>query len=240
MGTNPQKSYSDVGSMFDDIAPRYDFLNHLLSFGIDRWWRRQAVRVISETHKNPGILDVATGTCDLAVAAMRLDPRHITGIDISAKMLESGRQKIRKKGLEGRIDLVQSGSENIPFSDGTFDVVMVAFGVRNFSDRLKGLSEMNRVLDENGLIMVLEFSKPRHFPFRQLYLFYFRMLLPLIGRIFSGNRSAYRYLPDSVMQFPDYEQFLDLLKFAGFINVRCRKLTGGIASIYTGFKQAKQ
>lgn len=238
MVTNQQKSSSDVGSMFDDIAPRYDFLNHLLSFGVDRWWRRQAVRVISETHKKPRILDVATGTCDLAIAAMRLDPRQITGMDISSKMLEAGRHKIRKKGLEGKIDLIKAGSENIPFSAGSFDVAMVAFGVRNFSDRLKGLSEMNRVLDENGMIMVLEFSKPRHFPFRQLYLFYFRMLLPIIGRIFSGNRSAYRYLPDSVMQFPDYEQFLDLLKSAGFINVRCRKLTGGIASIYTGFKPA--
>ena len=240
MGTNSQKSHSDVGSMFDDIAPRYDFLNHLLSFGVDRRWRRKAVRVISETHKNPRILDVATGTCDMALAAMRLDPSHVTGIDISSGMLDSGRQKIIKKGLEGKIDLVQAGSENIPFSDGSFDVAMAAFGVRNFSDRLKGLSEMNRVLDENGMIMVLEFSKPVHFPFRQLYFFYFRVLLPLIGRIFSGNRTAYRYLPDSVMKFPEYEQFLDLLKSTGFINVRCRKLTGGIASIYTGFKPAKQ
>jgi demethylmenaquinone methyltransferase/2-methoxy-6-polyprenyl-1,4-benzoquinol methylase len=240
MDTNPQKSYNAVGSMFDDIAPRYDFLNHLLSFGVDRWWRRKAVSVISETHKNPRILDVATGTCDLAITALRLDPRHITGIDISSKMLESGRQKIRKKGLEGRIDLVHAGSENIPFSPGSFDVAMVAFGARNFSDILKGLSEMHRVLDENGMIMVLEFSKPRGFPFRQLYLFYFRMLLPLIGRIFSGNTTAYSYLPDSVMHFPDYEQFLDLMISAGFIKVRYRKLTGGIACIYTGLKPAKQ
>jgi demethylmenaquinone methyltransferase/2-methoxy-6-polyprenyl-1,4-benzoquinol methylase len=231
---------SAIGSMFDDIAFRYDFLNHLLSFGIDRLWRKKAIAVISEIHKNPRILDVATGTGDLAVAAMKLDPEHITGIDISLKMLESGREKIRKKGLSGKIDFLEGDSENIPFNDGSFDVAMVSFGVRNFSDRLKGLSEMKRVLNEKGMIMVLEFSRPEHFPFKQIYSVYFTILLPVIAKLFSMNRVAYRYLPDSVMQFPGDEQFMELLKSAGFSGVNQRKLTGGIACIYTGFKSTKQ
>jgi demethylmenaquinone methyltransferase/2-methoxy-6-polyprenyl-1,4-benzoquinol methylase len=229
-----------IGSMFDDIALRYDFLNHLLSFGIDHFWRRKAIKVISETHKNPRILDVATGTGDLAIAALKLDPVHITGIDISQKMLESGNKKIRERGLSGKIDLIPGDSENLPFSDNSFDVSMVAFGVRNFSDRLKGLSEMNRVLNEKGMAMVLEFSKPDRFPFRQIYYFYFKTMLPVIGRLFSRNRVAYSYLPDSVMQFPDNELFMALMQSAGFHNVSYKKLTGGVACIYTGFKSPKQ
>ncbi len=244
MGKNQEFMSHDtktsIGSMFDDIAFRYDFLNHLLSFGIDRFWRRKAITVISETHKNPSILDVATGTGELAIAAMKLDPVHITGIDISRKMLESGRKKIKERGLTGKIDLIPGDSENIPFNDNSFDVAMVAFGVRNFSDRVKGLSEMNRVLNGNGMVMVLEFSKPERFPFKHMYNFYFRVLLPVIGRLFSKNRIAYSYLPDSVMQFPDNEQFMGLLKRAGFSGVRQKKLTGGVACIYTGFKSQKQ
>lgn len=235
-----QDNKSGIGSMFDDIALRYDFLNHLLSFGIDHFWRRKAIKVVSETHKNPRILDVATGTGDLAIAALKLDPVHITGIDISQKMLESGNKKIRKRGLSGKIDLIPGDSENLPFSDNSFDVAMVAFGVRNFSDRLKGLSEMNRVLNEKGMAMVLEFSKPDRFPFRQIYYFYFKTMLPVIGRLFSRNRVAYSYLPDSVMQFPDNERFMALMQSAGFYNVSHKKLTGGIACIYTGFKSPKQ
>ncbi len=244
MGENPEMMNHDtktfIGSMFDDIAFRYDFLNHLLSFGIDRFWRKRAIKIISETHITPRILDIATGTGDLAIAAMKLDPVHITGIDISPKMLELGRKKITKRGLSGKIDLIQGDSENIPFSDNSFDVAMVAFGIRNFSDRLKGLSEMNRVLNGRGMVMVLEFSKPERFPFRQMYKFYFRILLPVIGRYFSKNRIAYSYLPDSVMQFPDNEQFMGLMKSAGFSGVSQKKLTGGIACIYTGFKSQRQ
>jgi demethylmenaquinone methyltransferase/2-methoxy-6-polyprenyl-1,4-benzoquinol methylase len=231
---------SAIGSMFNDIAFRYDFLNHLLSFGIDRIWRRKAIAVISETHRNPKILDIATGTADLAIAAMKLDPLHITGIDISPKMIESGKEKIQKKGFTEKIDIIEGDSENIPFGDGTFDVAMVAFGVRNISDRLKGLSEMSRVLNQKGMIMVLEFSRPEHFPLRQLYHFYFRIILPVIGRLISGNRIAFSYLPDSVMEFPDNEKFMDLMRSAGFHRIGYRKLTGGIACIYTGFKSIKQ
>lgn len=234
MEYNREDKTHSVGSMFDSIAFRYDFLNHFMSFGIDRLWRRKAISIISVTHANPEILDVATGTGDLAIAAMKLDPVHVTGIDISAKMLEIGKKKIIKKGLSGKIELIQADSEKIPFGENSFDVAMVAFGVRNFNDPLKGLSEMKRVLRKGGLVLVLEFSKPLNPPFRQIYNFYFLNILPVIGRIFSKNRNAYRYLPDSVMKFPDNEKFVELMKKAGFETVRQKKLTGGVASIYTG------
>lgn len=228
---------TDTGTMFDSIAFRYDFLNHLLSFGIDRLWRKKAIRVISQINHHPDrILDVATGTGDLAIAAQKLNPSHITGVDISRKMLEAGREKLRKKALQDRIDLIEGDSEKMIFADGSFDVAMVAFGVRNFSDPLKGLSEMARVLKKDGLIMILEFSKPSHSPFKQLYNFYFFRILPFVGKLFSKNEYAYNYLPESVMQFPDDEQFITLLRKAGFSNVRQKKLTWGIASIYTGLK----
>jgi demethylmenaquinone methyltransferase/2-methoxy-6-polyprenyl-1,4-benzoquinol methylase len=239
-----QKSVGDkkilVESMFDSIAWRYDFLNHFLSFGIDRLWRRRAVRIIAQYYKNPHILDVATGTGDLAIAAMKLNPSKIEGIDISRKMLEIGREKILKKGYAEKIELTQADSESIPFCDNFFDVAMVAFGVRNFSDPLKGLSEMKRVIREEGMIMVLEFSKPKGFPFKTVYNFYFRNILPFFGKIFSKDKAAYSYLPDSVMKFPDNEEFLNLLLLAGFSGARQLKLTGGVASIYTGIKLSAQ
>jgi demethylmenaquinone methyltransferase/2-methoxy-6-polyprenyl-1,4-benzoquinol methylase len=225
-----------VESMFDSIAWRYDFLNHFLSFNFDRIWRRRAIKIISKSFNSPLILDVATGTGDLAIAAMKLNPSAISGIDISQKMLEIGRLKIEKLGLSGKIELINADSEYIPFGDKVFDVAMVAFGVRNFSDPSKGLSEMKRVIKEGGMIMVLEFSKPSGFPFKPLYNFYFRNILPLFGRLFSKDKAAYRYLPDSVMTFPDNEEFLSLLRNAGFSSARQEKLTGGVASIYTGFR----
>jgi demethylmenaquinone methyltransferase/2-methoxy-6-polyprenyl-1,4-benzoquinol methylase len=225
-----------VGSMFDSIAHSYDFLNHLLSFGIDRTWRKKAIRIISENYKNPAILDVATGTADLSVEAIKLDPKHITGIDISPKMLEIGREKIRQKGISGRIELIHGDSENMPFDENSFDVAMVAFGVRNFADPLKGLSEMRRVVRNGGMVLVLEFSKPVKFPFKQIYHFYFLNILPMVGRLFSKNPEAYRYLPESVMKFPDNEKFIELMECAGLTGIKQEKLTGGIAGIYTGLK----
>jgi demethylmenaquinone methyltransferase/2-methoxy-6-polyprenyl-1,4-benzoquinol methylase len=225
---------NSVASMFDEIAPSYDFLNHFLSIGVDRSWRRKAIKVIAESQKNPEILDVATGTADLAIAAMKLNPPHITGIDISEKMLEAGREKIRRLGLSDKIELVYGESENIPYADKSFDVSMSSFGVRNFADTLAGLREMGRVLRDGGLIMVLEFSRPAKFPFSQFYRLYFLHILPLLGRLFSKSRKAYRYLPDTVMQFPENEKFMDLLVTAGFSYVKQKRLTGGIASIYTG------
>ncbi len=233
----PADKRAEVESMFDSIAWRYDFLNHFLSLGIDKLWRRKAIKVISQHCKNPRILDVATGTGDLAIASLKLNPVSVTGIDISKKMLEIGREKIEKMGLSGSVTLLEGDSENMPFAAESFDVVMVAFGVRNFSDPLKGLSEMRRVLKENGFVMVLEFSKPGSFPFRSIYKFYFLNILPFFGRVFSKDSAAYRYLPESVMRFPDNEAFLSLLRSAGFETARQITLTGGIASIYTGIKK---
>jgi demethylmenaquinone methyltransferase/2-methoxy-6-polyprenyl-1,4-benzoquinol methylase len=229
-----------VESMFDSIAWRYDFLNHFLSFGIDRLWRRRAVRIISRQYQNPEILDVATGTADLAISALRINPSKITGIDISQNMLGIGKEKIRKKGFSEKIELISGDSENIPFGNDLFDVAMVAFGVRNFADPLRGLVEMRRVLRDNGMILVLEFSKPSGFLFRNIYYFYFRKILPFVGKLFSKDKAAYSYLPDSVYKFPDNEAFLQLLANAGFTDTRQVKLTGGIASIYTGLKKTVQ
>jgi demethylmenaquinone methyltransferase / 2-methoxy-6-polyprenyl-1,4-benzoquinol methylase len=229
-----------VESMFDSIAWRYDFLNHFLSFNFDRLWRRKAIKIISKSCKSPRILDVATGTGDLAIAAMKLNPAAITGIDISHKMLEIGKEKVEKRGFTNKINLIPGDSENILFADNIFDVAMVAFGVRNFSDPLKGLSEMNRVTKKGGMIVVLEFSKPTGFPIKPLYNFYFRNILPFFGRLFSKDKAAYSYLPDSVKKFSDNEDFLNLLIQAGFSDTHQVKLTGGVASIYTGIKLLTQ
>ena len=229
-----------VESMFDSIAWRYDFLNHFLSFNIDRLWRRKAIKIISGSYKSPFILDVATGTGDLAIAAMKLNPSKIYGIDISAKMIEIGMEKVKRKGFAGKIELIPGDSENIPFEENEFDVAMVAFGVRNFSNPLKGLAEMMRVIRQGGMIIVLEFSRPSAFPFKPVYNFYFRNILPVFGRLFSRDNAAYRYLPDSVMKFPDNEEFLKLLVQAGCSDTHQVKLTGGVASIYTGIKLSTQ
>ncbi len=234
------KHKAAMGSMFDNIAVRYDFLNHLLSFGIDRIWRAKAIRMLYGRYSKPCIIDVASGTGDLSIASLKLDPLYVTGIDISEKMLEQGKAKIKQKELSNKIKLINGDSENIPFSDNEFDIVMAAFGVRNFYDPHRGLTEMKRVLKKNGTIMVLEFSRPAQFPFKQLYFFYFKKLLPVIGRLFSKNKTAYRYLPDSVMQFPENEQFIGLLEVVGFNDVRQKRMTGGIVSVYTGIKKEAQ
>ncbi len=230
----------EVGPMFDSIAGSYDFLNHFLSFGTDRYWRRKAIKTLVDRYKDPAILDVATGTADLAISALKLIPRKITGIDISEKMLALGREKVDRKGASSVIELLRCESENIISGNGVYDIAMVAFGVRNFRDPLQGLSEMNRVLKPGGTVMVLEFSKPSWFPFKQLYYFYFLHILPFVGSFFSGSNNAYRYLPESVLGFPDNEKFLSMLSQAGFVQLSQKKLTGGVASIYTGIKQGAQ
>ena len=232
-----KKDKKEIGSMFDSIAWRYDFLNHLLSFGIDRNWRRKAVGKISEAFKNPKILDVATGTGDLSFEALKLDPVKITGIDISEKMLEIGRQKIKEKNLGDLIEFINCDSENICFKDNTFDVAMVAFGVRNFSDPVRGLSEMRRVVRKDGLIVVLEFSKPDGFIFKHVYNIYFGIILPFIGSVFSRQKKAYRYLNESVMNFAEKEKFIQMMKESGLSEIKQTRLTRGIASIYTGVKK---
>ncbi len=225
----------EVALMFNNIAPRYDLLNHLLSMGIDRGWRKKAVHLLRSRHPSL-VLDVATGTGDFALAAVELKPRRIEGIDIAVNMLEVGRKKIREKGLENLITLTQADSENMPFADNTFDAITVGFGVRNFENLEKGLQEMFRVLKPGGTALVLEFSNPARFPVKQLYLFYFSFVLPLLGKWISRDRAAYSYLPASVKAFPSGEQFLEIYRNAGFRETRQISLTFGIASIYEGKK----
>jgi demethylmenaquinone methyltransferase/2-methoxy-6-polyprenyl-1,4-benzoquinol methylase len=230
-----QKEY--VRSLFDKIAYRYDLLNHLLSGGVDLYWRRKAVQAL--TSARPGrILDVATGTADFALATMRLRPAEVIGVDISEPMLEVGRKKIAQRNLSEKIRLQNGEAERLEFGDGTFDAAIVAFGARNFEDLDKGLSEMQRVLRPGGTIVVLEFSRPRIFPLKQLYFFYFKHILPTIGRMISKDKEAYQYLPDTVMRFPEGPAFLERLRTAGLSHVREQRLTFGIATIYTGVKQS--
>ncbi len=223
-----------VKEMFDNISPTYDFLNHLLSLGIDRSWRKTAIRKLSKS--NPKlILDIATGTGDFALEASRIPSSKIIGIDISAGMLEKGREKIKAKNLEDRIDMVQADSENLPYESNYFDAAIVAFGVRNFENLLLGLREINRVLKPGSPFLVLEFSKPRGL-FKLMFNIYFKGILPLIGRIFSKDTRAYSYLPESVKEFPDGRDFMDYLEKAGFHQVADQRLTFGVCSLYSGIK----
>lgn len=221
-----------VRSLFDGIAHRYDLLNHLFSGGVDMYWRGKAIARLRAAAPER-ILDVATGTGDFAIAAARLSPRAIVGVDIAGAMLEVGRAKVAARGLEGLITLREADAEQLPFGEGTFDAAIVAFGVRNFEHLEAGLAEMARVLRPGGRIVVLEFSRPRAFPFRQLYMAYFRGLMPLAGRIISGHPHAYAYLASSVMAFPEGDDFCAILTRAGFAGASAERLTGGIASVYT-------
>ena len=224
-----------VAKMFDNIAGNYDFLNHFLSMGIDIYWRKKLVkRLTKQAPKN--ILDVATGTGDLAIAMLKATPDKITGIDISNGMLEIGRKKIKKKGLEDKISLQQADSENLPFEDNDFDAVCVSFGARNFENLEKGLSEMFRVLKPGGKLYILEFSQPDVFPFKQIYQFYFRYILPLLGKIVSNDNAAYNYLPESVNAFPYGKKLNKIIENCGYNKAQDHSLTMGIASIYIAEK----
>jgi demethylmenaquinone methyltransferase/2-methoxy-6-polyprenyl-1,4-benzoquinol methylase len=230
-----QSKKDQVRSMFNKIAWRYDLLNHLLSLNIDKIWRSKLVKMLAE-QKPATILDVATGTGDLAISASKIRPQEIIGIDIANEMLEIGRKKILAKGLQSTITLELGDSENLNFQNGRFDAAMVAFGVRNFENLDLGLSEMNRVLKPQGRIFVLEFSIPTNNLVKAFYFFYFRNILPLIGKMVSKDSAAYTYLPDSVRQFPSGEAFLIRLEKAGFQNCKRYPLTFGIATIYVGDK----
>lgn len=224
-----------VATMFDNIAGNYDFLNHFLSLGIDIFWRKRLVRKLQK-QKPQNILDVATGTADLAIAMMKIKPFNVVGIDISNGMLEVGRKKIKQQDLEKTIQLQQADSEDLPFEDATFDAVTVSFGARNFENLQKGLSEMARVLKPGGKIYILEFSKPTLFPFKQLYDFYFKFVLPLIGKLLSKDNAAYSYLPESVKAFPHGKELNSIIENCGYTNAKNYPLTMGIASIYTAQK----
>lgn len=235
--TRAQDKKTNIASMFDSIAWRYDFLNHLLSFGFDYLWRKKAIKMIGESYRYPKILDVATGTGDMAIAAVKICPEKVIGIDISEKMLEKGRKKIERKNLSDLVELIICDSENMSFDEGTFDVAMVAFGVRNFSDPRKGLSEMHRVIKKGGMALVLEFSRPDGIVFKYAYNFYFRYLLPFFGALLSGHRKAYKYLNESVMNFAEKEKFMQIMHKAGFSELKQTRLTKGIATIYSGVKK---
>ena len=231
--TSPEGKKVKVKAMFDTIAYRYDFLNHFLSLGIDIYWRNRLLSLAKKL-KARQILDVATGTGDLAITLTKCKPEHITGIDISEGMLTFGRQKLEKKGLNNIISLQFGDSEAIPFPDASFDLVTAAFGVRNYENLIKGLSEMNRVLKPGGTVMILEFSTVTNPLWKLMFNFYFRWLLPLMGRLISRHDFAYRYLPESVGSFPYGKEFMDILSSVGCEKVRQIRLSGGIATIYTG------
>jgi len=226
--------------MFDEISPRYDFLNHFLSFGIDYSWR---LRVVKEIRKRFGqqlsslqILDIATGTGDLAISVAKLRPAHIYGVDISRSMMEVGMKKVQSKGLSAMISFREGEAERIPFDDVTFDVVMVAFGVRNFEELKGGLQEMKRVLKPRGLMLILEFSHPGSFPVKPLYSFYSKVFIPLFGKLISRHSQAYTYLPETVAAFPSGDAFLDILRETGLQKLRQIRLSGGIATLYCAEK----
>jgi demethylmenaquinone methyltransferase / 2-methoxy-6-polyprenyl-1,4-benzoquinol methylase len=233
---NAASKKEQVEQMFDKIAPKYDLLNRVLSLGIDVSWRKKALGYLLPHHPQ-NLLDVATGTADVAImAAKMLQPKQIIGIDIANQMLDFGRQKISQQILDSIITLETGDSEQLRFADNSFDAVTVAFGVRNFEHLERGLSEMNRVLRPGGQVVILEFSKPHIFPFKQLYNAYFKYVLPLVGRLTSRDMRAYTYLFESVQAFPEGDQFLSILTHTGFKNTRCERLTLGICSIYTAEK----
>ena len=232
---SPQGKKHQVATMFNSIAKRYDFLNHFLTFGIDIIWRKKAIAQLKgKSYKS--ILDIATGTGDLAIAAAKLNTDTIVGIDISVEMIAIGKAKIDKKNLSRLITLQEGDSENIIFPENYFDAATCGFGVRNFENLQAGLREIRRVMKPSAMFVVLEFSKPQTFPVKQLYSFYFKSILPFIGRFLSRSNSAYSYLPESVNEFPFGEAFCEELQKAGFKNTKTKRLAFGIASIYTAIK----
>jgi len=243
MQTTPVVPYSSstaskkeqVATMFDNISWRYDLLNRLLSFGIDIWWRKKAIAQLRRNQPK-FILDIATGTGDLAIEALSLKPYKIIGVDISEGMLSFGRKKLIEKGLEDKIELKLGDSEKLLFPDAHFDAVMVSFGVRNFQDLELGLNEILRVLKPGGQVMILEFSKPKNLIVKSLYGFYNKTILPFVGNLLSKDSAAYSYLPESVAAFPEGSNFVKILTSIGFKEGKALPLTFGISSVYTGFK----
>jgi len=239
--TTPYKASQDskkdqIRDMFDNISGDYDRLNQMLSMGIERRWKVKLVKAIKQSNAKK-ILDIATGTADIAVLqAQKIPDAQITGLDLSPKMIEFAKNKVAKKGLSDKIDLVVGDSEGLPYPDGSFDAVSVSFGVRNFENLEKGISEINRVLNNDGKLFVLEFSKPTIFPLKQLFNFYFGNILPRIGGWVSKDKSAYQYLFDSVQTFPDYDNFTRVLEKCGFKNCTWKAFTIGICCLYIGEK----
>ena len=224
-----------VAQMFDNISGNYDGLNRVISFGIDIKWRKKVVELVGS--KNPtNVLDIATGTGDLAINLTETSAKEIIGLDISEGMLEVGRKKITTKNLSSKIQMVQADSEALPFENDTFDAITVAFGVRNFENLEKGLSEIFRVLKPAGIFVILETSVPTKFPYKQGYKFYSTTLLPVIGKLFSKDKAAYSYLSESAAVFPYGAKFNNILSKIGFIDIEDKPQTFGVATIYTASK----
>lgn len=234
-GRENQSKKEEVAEMFNNISGKYDFLNHFLSVGIDKIWRKKAVRMLEEV-KPKRILDLATGTGDFALESLRLNPDEIIGVDISEGMLEVGRKKMKDRKVDHIISMRLGDSEELPFEDNYFDAFTVGFGVRNYEHLEKGLSEMLRVLRTGGKGIVLEFSKPKKFPVKQYYAFHSRYIIPFFGKRISKDEKAYAYLPESVAAFPEGKEFEDILRKVGYRNVTSRTVGGGIATIYAGVK----
>jgi demethylmenaquinone methyltransferase/2-methoxy-6-polyprenyl-1,4-benzoquinol methylase len=230
-----QSKKEEVAEMFNNISKRYDFLNHFLSMGIDKLWRKKAIKILGK-NKPKVILDIATGTGDFAVEALKLNPTKVIGIDISQGMLDMGIEKMKKKKVDHIIDLQLGDSESLNFEDNYFDGYTVGFGVRNFENLEKGLGEMLRVLKPKGKAVILEFSKPKKFPIKQSYHVYSKYILPTIGKLVSKDSRAYTYLPESIAAFPEGEEFMKIMKKVGYENVDSKLVSGGIATIYFGNK----
>lgn len=230
-----QSKKQEVTAMFDNISARYDFMNHFLSFGIDRIWRRKAVQLLKDIQPLY-ILDLATGTGDFALALLKLKPKKIVGMDISKGMLDVGIKKMKERKVDHIIEMKHGDSEALPFESNSFDAVTVSFGVRNFEDLSQGLTEMLRVTRPGGKIVILEFSKPKKFPIKQSFRLYSKYIIPFFGKRIAKDEEAYAYLPESVQAFPEGQAFLDILTSLGYQNVSKKELSGGIATLYTGNK----
>lgn len=231
-----EKKSVQVERMFDNIAPAYDQLNHTLSWGIDKSWRKKAINWL-KPFQPQRIMDVATGTGDFAIQACRvLHPKELIGTDISEGMMNVGRQKVKEAGLESRISFAKEDCTALSFPNNRFDAITVAFGVRNFEDLDKGLKEMHRVLSDNGKLVILELSEPEWFPMKQLYALYSKVVIPTLGKLLSKDRSAYTYLPQSIKAFPQGEVMREIILKAGFSEAQFKRLTLGICTLYTATK----
>ena len=234
-GDSNKSKKEEVAQMFDNISAKYDFLNHFLSLGIDKIWRKKAVNMLREINPTK-ILDIATGTGDFAIQSLTLDPEEVIGVDISEGMLEKGREKMVKRKIDHIISMRSGDSEDLPFDDNYFDALTVGFGVRNFQNLEVGLAEMLRVVRPGGKLIILEFSKPKRFPVKQYYAFHSKYIIPFFGKTISKDASAYTYLPESVAAFPEGKDFEDILVKLGYKNVGAKLVAGGIATIYFGTK----
>ena len=234
-GNSDKSKKEEVAEMFNNISKKYDFLNHFLSLGIDKIWRKKAIKKLREIQPKR-ILDIATGTGDFAIASLKLNPTEVVGIDISAGMLEVGREKMKARQFDSIITMTLGDSEALPFEDNYFDALTVGFGVRNFEHLEIGLAEMLRVIRVGGKIVILEFSKPKNFPVKQVYGFISKYIIPFFGKRISKDDKAYAYLPESIAAFPEGKEMTDILTKLGYKNVKAKLVSGGIATIYSGTK----